>query len=153
MPVDKTWGILNPSGIHLSYNIWRLSSLFLSLSLSLFLMTSLFVWNSLVLLTSIFFFTVRRGPQIDLEEFNFLKRIFSKSKPEEWTWAKLVSLNTVHWYCDGPKPTPAAIKYKKRTQQHKSVVPFCLHSLCLSPIYPSSFLEMDNAKRRAMIRL
>ena len=25
MPVDKTWGILNPSGIHPSYNIWRLS--------------------------------------------------------------------------------------------------------------------------------
>ena len=25
MLVDKTWGILNPSGIHPSYNIWRLS--------------------------------------------------------------------------------------------------------------------------------
>ena len=100
-----------------------------------------------------FFFPVRRRPQIDLEEFNFLERIFAKSKPEERTWAKLVNLNTVHWYCDELEPTPVAIKYEEQTWQCKSVVPFCLHSLCLSPTYPSSSLEMDDAKRRAVIRL
>ena len=67
------------------------------------------------------FFTVRRRPQIDIEEYNFLEKKFTKSKLEERTWAKLVNLNTVHWYCDGPKPTPAAIKYKERTRQRKSV--------------------------------
>ena len=100
------------------------------------------------------FFLVRRRPQIDIEEFNFLEKIFAKSKPEERTWAKLVNLNTVHWYCDGSEPTPAAIKYEEQTRQRKFVVPFCLISLCSWPIYPSSsFLEMDDAKRRAAIRL
>ena len=68
------------------------------------------------------FFTVRRCPQVDIEEYNFLERIFSKTKPEERTWAKLVNLNTVHWYCDGLEPTPAAIKYEERTRQRKSVI-------------------------------
>ena len=104
-------------------------------------------------LTSIFFFSVQRRPQIDLEKFNFLERIFAKSKPEERTWAKLVNLNNVHWYCDEPEPTQAVIKYEERTQQRKFFVSFCTNSLCLCPTYPSSFLEMDNVKRRAAIRL
>ena len=70
------------------------------------------------------FFTVRRRPQIDIEEYNFLEKIFAKSKPEERTWAKLVNLNTVYWYCDGPEPTPVAIKYEERTRQRKFVDPF-----------------------------
>ena len=68
-----------------------------------------------------FIFSVRRCPQVDIEEYNFLERIFSKTKPEERMWAKLVNLNTVHWYCDGPEPTPTAIKYEERTRQRKSV--------------------------------
>ena len=67
------------------------------------------------------FFTVRRRPKIDIEEYNFLEKIFAKSKPEERTWAKLVNLNTVHWYCDGPEPTPAVIKYEEHTCQRKFV--------------------------------
>ena len=67
------------------------------------------------------FFTVRRRPQVDIEEYNFLERIFTTTKPVERTWAKLVNLNTVHWYCDEPEPTPAAIKYEERTRQRKSV--------------------------------
>ena len=106
-----------------------------------------------MLLTPVFFFSVRRHPQIDLEEFNFLERIFTKSKPEERTWAKLVNLNTIHWYCNELEPTQAAIKYEERTRQRKSVVSFCLNSLCLCPTYQSSFLEMDDSKRRATIRL
>ena len=67
-------------------------------------------------------FVVRRHPQVDIEEYNFLERIFSKTKPEERTWAKLVNLNTIHWYCDGPEPTPVTIKYEERTRQRKSVI-------------------------------
>ena len=83
-----------------------------------------FFFNTLttVLITSSLYFTVRRRPQVDIEEYNFLERNFSKTKPEERTWAKLVNLNTVHWYCDGPEPTPGAIKYEKRTRQRKSVI-------------------------------
>ena len=98
-------------------------------------------------------FSVQRRPQIDLKEFNFLDRIFAKSKQEERTWARLINLNTIHWYYDGPKPTQAAIKYEERTRQRKSIIPFCLNSLCLCLTYLSTFLEMDCTKRRAAIRL
>ena len=72
----------------------------------------------------LFYFSVRRRLQVDLEEYHFLENIFSKTKPEERTWVKLVNLNTVHWYCDEPEPTPAAIKYEERTRQRKSVTFF-----------------------------
>ena len=115
MPVDKTWGILNPFGIHTRHIIY---------------IDFLNSFDSLCVFYVCLLFSVRRHPQIDLEEFNFLKKIFAKSKLEERTWAKLVNLNTVHWYCDRPEPTPTAIKYEERTRQHKSVVSFCLNSLC-----------------------
>ena len=73
-------------------------------------------------LLTIFFFAIRQRPQVELEEFSFLERIFAKTKPEERTWAKLVTLDTIHWYCDGPDPTPESIKYDARIRQHKSVV-------------------------------
>ena len=72
----------------------------------------------------IYIFLVWRRLQIDIKEYNFLEKIFAKSKPEERTWAKLVNLNTVHWYCDEPEPTMAAIKYEERTRQRKSVDPY-----------------------------
>ena len=97
------------------------------------------------------FFTVRRRPQVDIEEYKLLERIFSKTKPEERTWAKLVNLNTVHWYCDKPEPTPAAIKYEERTHQCKSVN-IHIQFDCFLRTYPSSFSEMEDAKRRAGIR-
>ena len=46
-----------------------------------------------------------------------------------------------------------AIKYEERTRQRKSVDPFYLIDLFLWPTYPSSLSEMDDAKRRATIRL
>ena len=100
-----------------------------------------------------FYFSVRRRPQVDLEEYHFLENFFSKTKPEERTWAKLVNLNTVHWYCDGPEPTAAAIKYEERTRQRKSVTSF-LPLLIHFEFYPSTLVstEMDDAKRRAAIR-
>ena len=59
-----------------------------------------------------------------------MEKIFSKTKLEERMWAKLVNLNTVHWYCDGPEPTTTAIKYEERTRQRKFVISFLIaHSL------------------------
>ena len=74
------------------------------------------------ILLTVYFFAVQRRPQVDLEEFSFLKKAFAKTKPEERTWVKLVMLGTIHWYCDGPQPTPTAIRYDARIRQRKSVV-------------------------------
>ena len=74
------------------------------------------------ILLTVFFFAVCRRPHVDLEEFSFLEKVFAKTKPEERTWAKLVTLDTIHWYCDSPQPTPAAIRYDARIRQHKSAV-------------------------------
>ena len=72
---------------------------------------------------TVFFFAVRQFPQVELEEFSFIERIFAKTKPEERTWAKLVTLNnTIHWYCDKSEPTPATVKYVAKIHRHKSVV-------------------------------
>ena len=70
----------------------------------------------------VFFFVVLRLPQVELEEFSFLGRIFAKTKPEERTWAKLVTLDTIHWYCDRPEPTLEAVKYDAKIRQRKSVI-------------------------------
>ena len=111
-----------------------------------------FYTSTTILIYFVFlFFTVRRRPQVDIKEYNFLERNFSKTKPEERTWAKLVNLNTVHWYCDGPELTLAAIKYEERTHQRKSVI-IHIQFDCFLQTYPSSFSEMEDAKRRAVIR-
>ena len=80
-----------------------------------------FIIISSTLLT-VLFSAVRRCPQVELEEFSFLERIFAKTKPEERTWAKLVTLDTIHWYCDGLEPTPAAVKYEAKIRRRKYVV-------------------------------
>ena len=36
-------------------------------------------------------------------------------------WAKLVTLNTLFWYYDGPKPTTAARHYDLQIRQRKPV--------------------------------
>ncbi|XP_075653876.1 uncharacterized protein LOC142624224 [Castanea sativa] len=71
----------------------------------------------------------RDRPQVTLEEWSFLERIFNKTKLEERTWAQLVTLDTLHWYCDGPEPTSAAHRYNSRVRK-----------------------QMDAAKRRAFIK-
>ena len=82
-----------------------------------------------------------------------MEKIFSKTKLEERTWVKLVNLNTVHWYCNGPEPTPAAIKYEERTRQRKSVTSYNYLDPFLR-VYPSTliFTKMDDAKRKVAIR-
>ena len=94
---------------------------YISVTLCMCSFISFNTFMTILITLALCFFTVRRRPQVDIEEYNFLERIFAKSKPEERMWAKLVNLNTVHWYCDGPEPTPVAIKYEERTRQRKSV--------------------------------
>ena len=67
-------------------------------------------------------FVVRQRPQVDIKEFAFLENFVPKTQPKERTWEKLVTLNTIHWYCDGPEPMPAAIKYEEKIQRRKSVI-------------------------------
>ena len=138
MPVDKTWGVLDPSGISISVVLW------------MWLYFLQYFYDRPDYSISLFF-TVRRRPQVDIEEYNFLERIFSKTKLEERTWAKLVNLNTIRWYCDGPEPTPAAIKYEERSRQRKSVSIHIQFDHFLRT-YLSSFSEMEDAKRKAAIR-
>ncbi|KAF3948419.1 hypothetical protein CMV_025582, partial [Castanea mollissima] len=73
--------------------------------------------------------SARDRPQVTLEEWSFLERIFNKTKLEERTWAQLVTLDTLHWYCEGPEPTSAARRYDSRVRK-----------------------QMDAAKRRAFIK-
>ena len=75
------------------------------------------------ILLTVFFFIVRWHPQVELKEFSFLERIFAKTKSEERTWAKLVTFDTIHWYCDGSEPMLAAVRYDTKIRQRKSVVP------------------------------
>jgi len=101
------------------YNLGHIASIqYVPVSVCEFFITVQFITTFL----TVFFFVVRRHPQVELEEFSFLERIFAKTKPEERTLAKLVTLNTIHWYCDGSEPTPAAIKYDAKIRRHKSVV-------------------------------
>ena len=80
-------------------------------------------------------FVVRRCPQVDIKEFAFLEFFISKTQPEERTWVKLVTLKTIHWYCDGLEPTLAAVKYKIRRRKFvdsilkRSLFLFCLLTL------------------------
>ena len=102
LPVDKTWGIMPPSGMRLSTNIYfcfKFSSTYNCPS-------SYAAWDR---------------PPVLLEQFSFLEKIFNKTKLEERTWAKLVNLNTLYWYCDEPKPTIAAHQYEAQIHQRKFI--------------------------------
>ena len=44
---------------------------------------NLFMFSSILL--TVYFFAVRRRPQVDLKEFSFLEKIFAMTKPEERT--------------------------------------------------------------------
>ena len=108
MPVDTTWGILHPSSMDRPKNL------------------TLFHYVCLKQSNRPSYFAVRRRPQVDIKEFAFLEKIFSKTQPEERTWAKLVTLKTIHWYCDGPEPTPAAVKYEEQIRRRKFVTLFLI---------------------------
>ena len=66
-------------------------------------------------------YAARDRPPLSLKQFSFLERIFNKTNLEERTWTKLVTLDTLHWYCDGPEPTIAARRYDAQVRQRESV--------------------------------
>ena len=102
MPVDKTWGIMPPSGMCLSTEIY-------------------FCYNSFLTSNCPSSCATRDHPPVSLEQFSSLERIFNKSKLEERTWTKLVTLDTLHWYRDGPKPTTATRRFNAQVCQRESV--------------------------------
>ena len=53
----------------------------------------------------------RNHPKVTDEEWSFLKKIFITTKLSERSWIKLVTLDTLHWYCDGLEPTKAVGHY------------------------------------------
>ena len=65
MPVNTTWGVLHSSHMHPSHllNILHSSAI-------------------VVFFNRLFSSVGRRRPQVSIEEFSFLERIFQKTKPE-----------------------------------------------------------------------
>ena len=80
-----------------------------------------FSYNFSISFNRPFLFAVRRRPQVSIKEFSFLEKIFSKTKPEERTWSKLINPDTIHWYCDGPEPMPKVVRNNAKIHKHKSV--------------------------------
>lgn len=70
-------------------------------------------------------FVVWERPQVTLEQWSFLEKKFAKTKLEERTWAKLVTLDTIYWYCDRLEPTPEAHHYDSQMRERKSVTNTC----------------------------
>ena len=58
--------------------------------------------------------------EFSLEQWSFLERI-SKTKLSERICVNLVTLDTIHWYCEGPKPTKAACHHDNLARQRKFV--------------------------------
>ena len=65
-------------------------------------------------------FASRDCIKVTLEQWSFLEKIF-RIKLAERTWVKLVTLDTIHWYCDGLEPTTAARRYNSQARRRKSV--------------------------------
>ena len=93
-------------------------------------------------------------PPVSLEQFSFLERIFNKTNLEERMWAKLVTLDTLHWYCDGPEPTIAARRYDTQVHQCESITLYLgflwLYFYTLTVVLLC--VEVNVAKRRAYIK-
>ena len=90
---------------------------------------------------------------ISLEQFSFLDRIFNKTNLEERTWAKLVTLDTLHWYCDGPEPTTAACRYNAQVHQREFVALYlCFLWLFYTLTIVLLCVEIDDAKRISHIK-
>ncbi|KAL0013999.1 hypothetical protein SO802_001068 [Lithocarpus litseifolius] len=100
MPVDTTWGILPLSGMHPFIFVFNLY------------ISSMCFFNRLLL-------AAQNRPQISLEDWSFLENFFQKTKLEERSWVKLVRLETINWYCDGPEPSEVALKYEKKVRARK----------------------------------
>ena len=101
MLIDKTWGIMPPSSrcpFGLNFVSYYLCHVGLTVP----------------------FFVARDHLEVTLEQWSFLEKIF-KIKLAERTWAKLVTLGTIHRYYDGVEPTVAARRYDSQARRHKSI--------------------------------
>ena len=78
-------------------------------------------YNSLLTSNCSSSYVARDRPPVSLEQFSFLERIFNKTNLEERMWAKLVTLDTLHWYCDGLEPTTTARQYNAQVRQREFV--------------------------------
>ena len=59
--------------------------------------------------------------QFHLNSLVFWRAFFNKIKLKESMWAKLVTLDTLHWYCDELEPTTAACRYDAQVRQREFV--------------------------------
>ena len=68
-------------------------------------------------------------------------------------WAKLVTLDTIHWYYDEPEPTIIAHRYNAQVRKRKFVT-LSLGFFVCEHSYHSVYLcvEIEAAKRRAVIK-
>ena len=64
---------------------------------------------------------VQDCPEIALEQWSFLERIF-RIKLSKRTWTQLVTLDTLHWYCDGLQPTAVTCHYDSQVHKRKSII-------------------------------
>ena len=66
----------------------------------------------------------------------------------------MVTLDTLHWYCDGPEPTIAALRYDAQVDQRESVTLYSgflwLYFYTLTVVLLC--VEINVAKRRAYIK-
>ena len=100
--IMNSWGIMPPSDMCLSTEIY-------------------FCYNFFLTSNCPSSYAAQDCPSVSLERFSFLERIFNKSKLEERTWAKLVTLDTLHWYCDRLESTTATRQYDAQVHQRESV--------------------------------
>ena len=85
-----------------------------------------------------------------------MEKIFNKTKLEERTWDKLVTLDTLFWYCNGPEPTTATRRYDLQIHQHTPITQYIftiiiIFSFKLFDLRPSC-AKMNAAKKRAHIK-
>ena len=118
MHVDKTWGIMPPSGMCPSV---------LGFHFLLFIPFGILIVSYCSLKSSLI--ENHNRPKVTLEEWSFLEKIFITTKLSEKSWIKLVTLDTLHWYYDGPKPTKAANHYDRQMHNLKSVAQYLLFLL------------------------
>ena len=135
MLVDKNWGIMPPFGRCLSI-------------LSFVFITCFILYPNRLLVVT------RARPEVTLKQWIFLEQIF-RIKLSDRTWAKLVTLNTIHWYCEGPKPTVAAYHHDSQARQHKSIAyyfSFLIYSSLPNFFFHPSYAKMEDERRRAYIK-
>ena len=118
MHVDKTWGIMPPSGMCPSV---------LGFHFLLFIPFGILIVSYCSLKSSLI--ETHNRPKVTLEEWSFLEKIFITTKLSEKSWIKLVTLDTLHWYYDGPKPTEVANHYDRQMHNLKSIAQYLLFLL------------------------